>query len=192
VNQSKVSEVMTAAVKFCPLEGSVNSAAQVMWENDCGCVPIVDQQTRVVGIVTDRDLAMATYTQGRPLFDIALEPIMSKKVITCGPDDTVSFALKLMRDAKVHRLPVVDDQSKLVGILSLSDISREIEIEIAGVRNNPAIELADVVATIRKPRPPVTVVALQGGVVDGAVKAAMPRKRSPRKKKDPSQRPAKP
>jgi CBS domain-containing protein len=192
VIQSKVSEVMTAAVKSCPAASSVNDAAQIMWENDCGCVPVVDEDARVVGIVTDRDLAMATYTQGRPLFDIVIEPVMSKKVVTCGPDDTVSFALKLMRDARVHRLPVVDDAGKLVGVLSLSDISREIEIDSAGARSNPAIELADVVVTIRKPRPPVTVVALQGGVADGALKAAMPRKRSPRKKKDPSQRPAKP
>ena len=189
--QSKVSEVMTAAVKFCPVANSINDAAQIMWENDCGCVPVVDEATRVVGIVTDRDLAMATYTQGRPLFDIAIKPVMSKKVITCGLDDTVSFALKLMRDAKVHRLPVVDHQGKLVGMLSLSDIAREIEIESADVRSNPAVELAEVVASIRKPRPPITVVALPGGA-DGAVKAAMPRKRSPRKKKDPSQRPAKP
>jgi predicted transcriptional regulator len=183
---------MTAAVKSCPVTGSINDAAQIMWENDCGCVPIVDEKSRVVGIVTDRDLAMATYTQGRALFDIVIEPMMSKKVITCGPDDSVSFALKLMRDAKVHRLPVVDESDKLVGVISLSDIAREIEIDSTGARNNPAIELADVVASIRKPRPPITVVALQGGVADGAVKAAMPRKRSPRKKKDPSQRPAKP
>ncbi len=192
MNQSKVSEVMTAAVKSCPIAGSINDAAQIMWENDCGCVPIVDEETRVVGVVTDRDLAMATYTQGRPLFDIAIEPVMSKKVVTCGPDDSVSFALKLMREAKVHRLPVVDEAGKLAGLISLSDIGREIEIDSAGARSNPAIELADVVASIRKPRPPITVVALQGGVVDGALKPAMPRKRSPRKKKDPSQRPAKP
>ena len=143
--QSKVSEVMTAAVKSCPFTGSVNDAAQIMWENDCGCVPIVDEQAHVVGIVTDRDLAMATYTQGRPLFDIVIEPMMSKKVITCGPVDSVSVALKLMRGQ--HRslvLPIAFVRPAMLVIESSSErpcvqleTSRILEVSYGGKRFFP-------------------------------------------------------
>ena len=66
----KVADSMTRDVRACSVHDSLNAAARVMWENDCGCVPIVDSQGRLVGIVTDRDICMATYTQGVPLEDV--------------------------------------------------------------------------------------------------------------------------
>src|SRR5262249_44807318 len=124
--------------------------------------------------------------------DIAINSSMSKKIIACLADDTISLAMKKMRDAKIHRLAVVDKAGMLVGLVSMSDVARRIEIDSASSRANPAIELAETVATIRKPRPAVAVIALDGGVQDGVVKPELAKKRSPRKKKDPSLRPAKP
>jgi CBS domain-containing protein len=191
VIRTKVGDVMTSAVRNCPLHASINDAAHLMWENDCGWIPVVDLESNVVGVITDRDIAMATYTQGRPLFEIPIETVMSKKIIACEAGDTISLALKRMRDAKIHRLPVLDGEARLVGVVSLSDIARSVEIDSGSSRANPAIELAETVSAIRKARPLVPVVALPGGAADGVVKPELAKKRSPRKKKDPSTRPAK-
>ena len=190
--RTKVGDVMATDVRSCPIHATLNDAAHIMWEYDCGWVPVDDRERQVVGVVTDRDIAMASYTQGRPLFDIPIQNSMSKKITVCEAEDTISLAMKKMRDAKVHRLAVVDRAGTLVGLISMSDIARGIEIDSASSRTNPAIELAETVATIRKPRPAVEVVALDGGVQDGAVKPELAKKRAPRKKKDPSIRPAKP
>ena len=189
--RTKVGDVMTSVVRSCPAHSSLNDAAHIMWEYDCGWVPVVTTERHVIGIVTDRDIAMAAYTQGRALYDIPIQSAMSKKIIVCEADDTISLALKRMRDAKIHRLAIVDTKGALVGLVSLSDVARALEIDSASARANPAIELAETVATIRKARPPVEVVALQGGAQDGIVKPELAKKRSPRKKKDPSTRPAK-
>jgi CBS-domain-containing membrane protein len=191
VIRTKVADVMTSGVMSCLALATLNDAAHVMWEHDCGWVPVVDHEARVIGVVTDRDIAMASYTQGRALFDIPIHSVSSKKIISCEADDTISLALKRMRDAKIHRMPVVDSAGRLVGLVSLSDVARAIEIDSGSARANPAIELAETVATIRKPRPPVPVVALAGGAQDGTVKPELAKKRAPRKKKDPSTRPAK-
>ncbi len=190
--RTKVGDVMTSEVRSCPIHATLNDAAHIMWEYDCGWVPVVDRERQVVGVVTDRDIAMAAYTQGRPLFDIPIQNSMSKKIMVCAADDTISLAMKKMRDAKIHRLAVVSNAGVLIGLVSMSDIARVIEIDSGSSRANPAIELAETVATIRKPRPPIEVVALPGGNQDGVVKPELAKKRAPRKKKDPSTRPAKP
>lgn len=190
--RTKVADVMTSRVKSCPALATLNDAANVMWEHDCGWVPIIDHEEQVIGVVTDRDIAMASYTQGRALYDIPIQSVSSKKIVACEADDTISLALKRMRDAKIHRMPVVDSAGKLVGLISLSDVARAIEIDSGSARANPAIELAETVAAIRKARPAVPVIALDGGAQDGVVKPELAKKRAPRKKKDPSTRPAKP
>lgn len=127
----KVEKLMTRNVKVCRPDDSVNAAAQLMWENDCGCVAVigVDGDGAVVGIVTDRDICMAAYTQGKPLWQIPVTTAMARKVITCAPDDELERAETLMRNNQVRRLPVIDKGGALQGIISLSDITREAERE---------------------------------------------------------------
>jgi CBS domain-containing protein len=120
----KVGDLMTKDVRTCFATDSLNRAAQVMWENDCGCVPIVNDQGNLVGILTDRDICMAAYTQGRPLADIAVGAAASVKVTTVKETDSLSQAEKLMHDVQVRRLPVVDDHQRLVGLLSIGDLAR--------------------------------------------------------------------
>ena len=93
----KVADSMTRDVRACSVHDSLNAAARVMWENDCGCVPIVDSQGRLVGIVTDRDICMAAYTQGVPLEAIPLERVMAARVISCSRTDDLETAHRLMR-----------------------------------------------------------------------------------------------
>jgi CBS domain-containing protein len=160
----KVAELMTGGVKVCAPQDSLNQAAKIMWENDCGCVPVVDRNSRVVGIVTDRDICMAAYTQGVSLHLIPADIAMARHVISCAPEDDVAIAEKLMQENKVHRVPVVTSEGKLVGIVSLSDLAREAERErSAGVqRQVSSEEVAETVGAIRQPRDHATAHLLFG------------------------------
>jgi CBS domain-containing protein len=120
----KVSDVMTVDVATCAATDSLNRAAQLMWERRCGSAVVLDENGRVGGIVTDRDICMAAYTQGRRLDDIPVTTAMSSPVTTCPPIATVEAAEALMMAHAVRRLPVVDPQGRLLGVLSIDDIAR--------------------------------------------------------------------
>ncbi len=121
----KVKTLMTTRVVTCAEYNTLNTAAQLMWENDCGCLPVVDREGRLIGIVTDRDVCMAAYIQGAQLNGVPVVSAMSRKVISCKPDDDVLAAELMMRQNKVRRLPVMRPDRRLAGIISLDDIARE-------------------------------------------------------------------
>ncbi|MET0385906.1 MAG: CBS domain-containing protein [Polyangiales bacterium] len=117
-----VEELMTRKLFTCDTRDNLARAAQIMWEHDCGCVPIVNGQGKVMGVVTDRDVTMAAYTQGKRLADIPLSDVMSHHVHVCAPDVSIQLAHEIMRQADIRRLPVVDETGALMGLISLSDI----------------------------------------------------------------------
>jgi CBS-domain-containing membrane protein len=119
-----VKEVMSREVRTIRMVDRADAAARVMWEHDCGAVPVVDGNQAVVGIVTDRDLCMAGYTQGRPLGEIAVTAVMARSVRSCKPDDAVAVALATMQQHQLHRLPVVDARGVAVGMLTINDLLR--------------------------------------------------------------------
>ena len=128
----RVEQVMTRTVESCRADERLNRAAQIMWEHDCGVVPVVaagNGRARVVGMLTDRDICMAAYTQGRALPEIPVASAMSKRVCSCRPTDAISVALKVMETNQIRRLPVVDQEDQLVGMLSLADLGREARYE---------------------------------------------------------------
>lgn len=118
-----VKQVMSQNFSYCHTTDSLNVAAQKMWEADCGAVPVVDDAGRTVAMLTDRDICMAAYTQGKLLADIPVSSAMSRELIACAPDDGLPYAEMLMRDYQLHRLPVLDGDNKLVGVLSLNDLA---------------------------------------------------------------------
>jgi CBS domain-containing protein len=120
----KVKDLMAEVVFTCTPEAPLSEAARIMWERDCGIVPVVDGTGRVAGVVTDRDACMAALTQGRPLSEIPVRSAMATGIHTCHPDHDVAHAEKVMRTRQILRLPVVDDADRLVGLLSLNDIAR--------------------------------------------------------------------
>jgi CBS domain-containing protein len=122
----KVAELMVGEVIACSPDDMLNRAAQIMWENDCGCVPVVDRAARLVAMLTDRDVCMAAYTRGGTLKDIRVSAAMSNELFACRPDDDLPSAMKMMRDRQVRRIPVSDDKGRLVGVLSLNDVARAI------------------------------------------------------------------
>ena len=148
-----VQQIMSRDVQCCEPEHALDCAAKIMWERDVGVVPIVDAEQRVVGIITDRDICMAAYTQGKRLFEIKVGEIMSKQITVARPSDSLTRAEELMRSAQVRRIPVVDDAGKLVGLLSQNDLIRE---SIRGARTAKqevsADEVARVLNDIGRPR----------------------------------------
>ena len=139
-----VERVMKRDVKACKTSDNLNRAAQLMWENACGCIPVTDQGNKIVGMLTDRDICMAAYTQGRTLDSIAAETSMAQKVVTCRIDDDVTTAIRLMRETGVRRLPVVDERGSLRGIVSLDDLAGEALRNLRGATNQElANELGD-------------------------------------------------
>ena len=120
----RVHEVLTGDVAVLPPGASASEAARIMWERDCGVVPIVGPEGQPIGIVTDRDLCMASYTRGQNLHAFTVGTVMSRGPITCRPSESVHDAEARMASAKVRRLLVVDDRGFLVGLVSLGDLAR--------------------------------------------------------------------
>jgi CBS domain-containing protein len=149
----RVFELMTQDVHTCRPDEALDQAARIMWDYDVGVVPVIDEERRVVGIVTDRDLCMAAYTQGKALTEIPIEQVMSKRIIVAAAEDLVVRAERMMQDAQVRRLPVVDDQGRLIGILSQNDLLREAVREAHfSPREMTSAEVAEVLADIGRPR----------------------------------------
>lgn len=117
-----VQAVMSQTVKYCGSGASLASAAALMAKNDCGAIPVVDSEHRVIGMITDRDICLAIAKIDRLPSVIPVSEVMSKNVVSCGPEDDVHTALETMRDRKVRRLPVVDTEGQLRGIVSMDDI----------------------------------------------------------------------
>ncbi len=150
-----VGQLMTQNIRACRLEDTLDIAAQIMWDNDCGCVPVIDAHRRVVGMLTDRDICMAAYTQGGSLRMLRVSSAMSKKVYSCKPEDTLAAAEELMRANLIRRLPVTDAEGHLVGIISLNDIAREAQSERTRAKKEITIdEVGLTLAAICSPRLP--------------------------------------
>jgi len=142
----KIEQLMTRPVQSCQPQDTINCAAQIMWEADVGCVPVVDTDNRVVGMITDRDIAMAAYTQGRTLEAISVESVMAKQVHTCSPSEDISKAEERMQQFQVRRLPVVDASAKLVGLVSMNDIALQAAQEKSA--RKPDVRLDEVALTL--------------------------------------------
>ena len=88
----KVRDVMTGDAVYCRAQDDLGRVAQILWDRDCGCVPVVDAEERVVGMVTDRDVCMAAFMRPAPLGQLRVEDHMSRPVRTCAADDSAEDA----------------------------------------------------------------------------------------------------
>ena len=118
----KVQDIMTRDVASCSLDADVAGVTQLMWDRDCGAIPVVDTTGQVVGMVTDRDICIGLATKGRTAAHVSAREVMSRGLHTCLSDDDVAAALDAMKTAKVRRLPVIDRDGHLKGSLSLNDV----------------------------------------------------------------------
>jgi CBS domain-containing protein len=118
----KVQEAMTGDVKSCFPDTNLAAAAALMLLNDCGALPVVVDGGGPVGVITDRDIAIAVGTRGRAPQEIRVDEVITRPVVACRLDDDIHTALKTMRRERVRRLPVLTADGVLKGILSLNDV----------------------------------------------------------------------
>jgi CBS domain-containing protein len=117
-----VNEAMTAPVKCCSGSSSLDEIARLMWDNDCGAIPVVSDDNRPIGVVTDRDIAMCAMHRHQPLWEIqASQVIEGQRVICVNQNDPIERCVEKMREACVRRIIVTDDSGALCGIVSLGD-----------------------------------------------------------------------
>ena len=123
----KVKEVMTKEVKTCAPETDLAAAAKSMWMRDCGVLPAVDDRGQVVGMITDRDICIATGCRRRDPATILVSEVMTGQVYSCSPEADIREALQIMQQKRVRRLPVIDSAGKLCGVLSITDVALKVQ-----------------------------------------------------------------
>jgi CBS domain-containing protein len=156
----KVESLMKRAVRSCRAEDTLQTAARLMWDNDCGCVPVVDDARHVIGMITDRDICMAALHQGRPLAELVVSSAMSWRVVSVRPGDGIDVAEERMRASQIRRLPVVDEAGRIVGLVSLADIAGEASRELlVGRKEVGADAVTTTLAAVCRPRKAVQAAA---------------------------------
>jgi CBS domain-containing protein len=137
----KVKEIMTGEPLSCSPNTTAAQAASLMWDGDCGILPLVEDG-KLVGVVTDRDLYIALATQNRQPDQLRVGEVAARTVATCGAEDELSAALDTMKSHRIRRLPVVGFADALIGIISLNDI-----VQAAGQR--PGVPAREVIETLQ-------------------------------------------
>jgi CBS domain-containing protein len=143
---------MTRPAVTCRATDNLDAAARLMWEGDCGFVPVVDDHDSLVGIITDRDICMAAYTRGQTLREIPVEAAMAGKVFSCHPHDSVESVEELMGEKQVRRVPITDDDNHPIGVVSLNDIARHAASSRTNGRRSS--DVTRTLAAICQPRKP--------------------------------------
>lgn len=116
-----VEDIMTRTPWYCAPETNLATVAELMWVHDCGALPIVGAD-HVLGMITDRDVAIALGTRGIPAQNITAVEVATAPVVYCRSNDDIHAALHLMGEMKVRRLPVLNDHDELVGMIGVNDL----------------------------------------------------------------------
>jgi len=127
ISRMKCREIMTKNVKTATREMSLQEVAALMRDGDMGAVPVVDNG-KLIGIVTDRDIVVRAVSEGKTA-DSPISEAMTTELFTVAPDDFVFEAIRLMGDKQVRRIPVVNDDGSLAGIIAMADVALEMEDE---------------------------------------------------------------
>lgn len=156
----KVDKLMSRDVAACNEGDSLNTAAQIMWERDCGFLPVVDEQRRVRGVVTDRDILMGAYTQGRPLREIPVSTVMSRDVRSCSPDDDLGDVERTLQQHQIRRVPVLDSAGVLMGVITLGDLAHSSQSTLLK-KAAEGLAIAKTLSTVCEPRHRPAVIAAE-------------------------------
>jgi CBS domain-containing protein len=119
----RIRDVMHERPACCSQSDSLEVPARFMREHDCGAIPVLDAQGRAASMITDRDIALAALTEGRPLAEIRVRSAMSPALYLVHPDDDIRQAERVMSRHQVRRLPVVEHGGEVVGVVSLADLA---------------------------------------------------------------------
>ena len=116
-----VQDIMTSDVQCCGPDTNLATAAKIMWDTDCGVLPVLNVEGQVLGVITDRDICMACATKNRAPSEITVRETVSRKTYTCKMSDDVHPVMDIMKREQVRRLPVVDEKGVLQGLISMND-----------------------------------------------------------------------
>ena len=150
-DRMRIEQLMSRPVATCHTNDPLNVPARLMWEHDCGAIPVVHDDGSIAGVITDRDICMAAYTQGRSLDAIRVENVMAKQVIAAQLQHRVREVEDLMATHQIRRIPVVDDHGRPIGILSLSDLTIE-SVQPDTKMPNGVFQISHTLAAICEPR----------------------------------------
>jgi len=142
-----VQDVMTKTVVSCRPDSNLAEATAIMWNNDCGLLPVVGDTGKLMGVVTDRDICIAVGTRNRLACEITVGELMYRPALTCKVDDDIHVALDTMCREQIRRLPIVNNEGSLVGILSMDDVT--LQARHQDDTYHPPISYEDVVNTLR-------------------------------------------
>lgn len=137
-----VRDIMTENPACCAPTTNLAAAAEMMWNNDCGVLPVMNND-EVEGILTDRDVCIALGTRNRRAEEVSAGEIATREVETCLPEDDIHAAMATMRRAKVRRLPVVGRDGQLQGLIALNDIVLAVE------RTHGSVSYEEVMNTLK-------------------------------------------
>ncbi|NNE99512.1 MAG: CBS domain-containing protein [Pyrinomonadaceae bacterium] len=123
----KVNELMTSDPAYATVNTSLHEVAQMMLEQDCGCIPVLETEERknLIGMITDRDITIRTVAHNKNPLNMIVGEVMTDSVISVSPEMSIDECCKTMEKNQVRRVPVVDDAGVLQGILAQADIARK-------------------------------------------------------------------
>ena len=141
-----VKEVMTKPVATCRLDTNLAEATALMWENNCGILPVLNETGELAGVVTDRDLCIALGTRNVRSAELCVRDVVNSPIQVCKASDDIHSALWSMSEGKIRRLPVVNDDAMLEGIVSMDDVVLNAQND---ARAGSAISFGDIVTTLQ-------------------------------------------
>ena len=139
---------MTKDAVFCTAKDNLATAAELMMRRDCGAVPIVDEEKKIVGIITDRDICIAAASLNVKPAAVKVKDFTGKKIVSCYASDKIEDILKKMKKYQVKRLPVTSQDDILIGIISIADI-----LLATNKHKSLRKKLVSTLKSISKPRP---------------------------------------
>jgi len=142
---------MSQPVVTCHVGDSLADAARLMWEHDVGALPVVADDDTVVGMITDRDISMAAYTQGRPLAAVPVATAMANHVVAAQRHYRAIDVEQLMAQYQVRRLPVVDEHGRAIGMISLGDLAAA-SVRPGSRITNASMKIPQTLVAISEPR----------------------------------------
>ena len=143
----KVKDAMMGTPYYCQSDTNLGSAAELMWIGNCGFLPVMDANGKIVGVVTDRDVCIGLGTRNRLPGDVTVREVMSNRLFACSPEDDVHVALRTMQEGGVRRLPVIVQNGTLVGVISVDDLL--LRAEAPGIGRQPELSTEEVTRTCR-------------------------------------------
>lgn len=131
----KVKDCMCYEVAYLTPDSTVEDCAKLMCSKHVGCIPVCDNNKTIVGLVTDRDVILRSIACNKDIKTTPISDIMTCQICSCGPEEDINEAEKKMSEEQIRRLPVVDENNKIIGIITLGDLCANKDVNTEGVCN---------------------------------------------------------